>query len=81
MQTRRVARGIGGDRVEVGRVGLGWLGVGDATVLPRGCGGRRPPQLAYALSDSGAALIPALEQISLWAQEHLPAGAGPSCRA
>jgi DNA-binding HxlR family transcriptional regulator len=33
-----------------------------------------PLSVAYALSDRGAALIPALEQIALWAQEHLPAG-------
>lgn len=38
-----------------------------------------PLSVSYALSDRGAALIPALEQISLWAQEHLPADAGPAC--
>ena len=34
------------------------------------------PSLAvsYALTDRGAALIPALEQISLWPQEHLVPG-------
>jgi DNA-binding HxlR family transcriptional regulator len=30
-----------------------------------------PLAVAYALSDRGKALIPALEQISLWSQEHL----------
>jgi DNA-binding HxlR family transcriptional regulator len=30
-----------------------------------------PLSVAYALTDRGRALIPALEQISLWAQEHL----------
>ena len=30
-----------------------------------------PLAVSYALSDRGAALIPALTQISLWAQEHL----------
>jgi DNA-binding HxlR family transcriptional regulator len=30
-----------------------------------------PLAVSYALTDRGAALIPALEQISLWAQEHL----------
>ena len=30
--------------------------------------------VSYALTVSGQALIPALEQISLWAEEHLPAG-------
>ena len=35
-----------------------------------------PLSVSYALSDRGAALIPALEQIALWAQEHLPADGG-----
>lgn len=30
-----------------------------------------PLAVSYALTDRGNALIPALEQISLWAQEHL----------
>ena len=34
-----------------------------------------PLAVSYALTDRGAALIPALTQISLWAQEHLPAEA------
>jgi DNA-binding HxlR family transcriptional regulator len=39
-----------------------------------------PLSVSYALSDRGAALIPALEQIALWAQEHLPAAdAGAAC--
>jgi DNA-binding HxlR family transcriptional regulator len=38
-----------------------------------------PLSVSYALSDRGAALIPALEQISLWAQEHLPADTTPAC--
>jgi DNA-binding HxlR family transcriptional regulator len=29
--------------------------------------------VSYALTDRGQALIPALEQISLWTREHLPA--------
>jgi DNA-binding HxlR family transcriptional regulator len=31
-----------------------------------------PLAVSYALTDVGEALIPALGQISLWAQEHLP---------
>jgi DNA-binding HxlR family transcriptional regulator len=31
-----------------------------------------PVTVAYALTDRGSALMPALEQISLWAREHLP---------
>jgi DNA-binding HxlR family transcriptional regulator len=30
-----------------------------------------PVAVSYALTDRGRALIPALEQVSLWAQEHL----------
>jgi DNA-binding HxlR family transcriptional regulator len=30
-----------------------------------------PVSVSYALTDRGTALIPALEQIALWAQEHL----------
>lgn len=31
-----------------------------------------PLSIAYALTDHGRALLPALEQISRWAKEHLP---------
>jgi DNA-binding HxlR family transcriptional regulator/alkylated DNA nucleotide flippase Atl1 len=31
-----------------------------------------PITVSYALTDRGKALLPALQQISLWAQEHLP---------
>jgi DNA-binding HxlR family transcriptional regulator len=34
-----------------------------------------PASVSYALTERGRALIPALEQISTWAVEHLP----PSC--
>ena len=30
-----------------------------------------PLAVSYALTDRGKALLPALEQITLWAQEHL----------
>jgi DNA-binding HxlR family transcriptional regulator len=33
-----------------------------------------PVAVTYELTASGRALVPALEQISLWAQEHLPFG-------
>jgi len=29
--------------------------------------------VSYALTERGKALLPALEQISIWAQQHLPA--------
>jgi DNA-binding HxlR family transcriptional regulator len=32
-----------------------------------------PVSVAYELTDAGRALLPALEQISRWAEEHLPA--------
>jgi DNA-binding HxlR family transcriptional regulator len=31
-----------------------------------------PVGVSYALTERGRALLPALEQISMWAQEHLP---------
>jgi DNA-binding HxlR family transcriptional regulator len=31
-----------------------------------------PVSVSYELADCGKALIPALEQIALWAEEHLP---------
>ncbi|WP_336204203.1 winged helix-turn-helix transcriptional regulator [Nonomuraea sp. LPB2021202275-12-8] len=31
-----------------------------------------PVSVSYALTDAGQALMPALEQIARWAQEHLP---------
>ena len=33
-----------------------------------------PVSVTYALTDRGRALMPALAQISAWAQEHLPEG-------
>ena len=32
-----------------------------------------PISVAYELTDAGRALLPALEQVSRWAQQHLPA--------
>jgi DNA-binding HxlR family transcriptional regulator len=34
-----------------------------------------PVSVAYELTDAGRALLPALEQISRWADEHLPSAA------
>jgi DNA-binding HxlR family transcriptional regulator len=33
-----------------------------------------PVSVSYALTERGQALVPALEQIALWAREHLPNG-------
>jgi DNA-binding HxlR family transcriptional regulator len=35
-----------------------------------------PLSVAYALTDAGSALVPALAQISRWAEDHLPASTG-----
>ena len=41
-----------------------------------------PISVAYQLTDAGRALLPALEQITRWAEEHLPAtGEGESGQA
>ena len=39
-----------------------------------------PVSVSYALSEAGEALLPALEQISQWAELHLPAAAGSTSR-
>jgi DNA-binding HxlR family transcriptional regulator len=36
-----------------------------------------PLSVEYALTERGRALIPALEALGRWAEEHLPAEAGP----
>jgi DNA-binding HxlR family transcriptional regulator len=47
---------------ELTEVGLATRTVGDGP----------PLSVAYTLTDAGRALLPALEQISRWADEHLP---------
>ena len=42
-----------------------------AGLIPRTVDEGPPLAVSYALTDRGKALIPALGQISLWAQEHL----------
>jgi DNA-binding HxlR family transcriptional regulator len=39
-----------------------------------------PVSVSYALTDAGEALLPALEQIGLWAELHLPAAGSVSQR-
>jgi DNA-binding HxlR family transcriptional regulator len=43
----------------------------EAGLIARTVDEGRPLGVSYALTDRGAALIPALEQISLWAEERL----------
>jgi DNA-binding HxlR family transcriptional regulator len=72
---REVSRAIEGisdsvlsDRLsELGRVGL----------ISRSVTEGPPLSVSYALTARGEALLPALQQISLWAKEHLPAVSDP----
>jgi DNA-binding HxlR family transcriptional regulator len=67
---RELSRAIGGisdsmlsDRLaDLGRAGL----------IERTVDAGPPVSVTYALTDRGQALIPALEQIAHWAEEHLP---------
>jgi DNA-binding HxlR family transcriptional regulator len=45
----------------------------DAGLVTRAVGEGPPVSVAYRLTDAGRALLPALEQISRWADEYLPA--------
>ena len=44
----------------------------DAGLISRTVDPGPPVSVAYALTDRGTALLPALELIALWATEHLP---------
>jgi len=44
----------------------------EAGLLTRSIDGGPPLSVAYELSESGRALLPALEQIGRWADQHLP---------
>ena len=44
----------------------------DAGLVTRTVTEGPPLSVTYALTDAGRALLPALEQISRWAEEHLP---------
>lgn len=46
----------------------------NAGLLTRAVDVGPPVSVAYQLTHAGRALLPALEQISRWADEHLPAG-------
>ena len=45
----------------------------EAGVLSRAVDEGPPVSVGYRLTDAGRALLPALEQISRWADKHLPA--------
>jgi DNA-binding HxlR family transcriptional regulator len=46
--------------------------LGDAGLVSRTVTEGPPVSVTYALTDAGRALLPALEGISRWAEEHLP---------
>jgi DNA-binding HxlR family transcriptional regulator len=46
----------------------------NAGLVTRAVDGGPPVSVAYQLTDAGRALLPALERISRWANEYLPAG-------
>jgi DNA-binding HxlR family transcriptional regulator len=47
--------------------------LGSAGLVARTVTEGPPLSVTYALTDAGRALLPALEQISRWSEEHLPA--------
>jgi DNA-binding HxlR family transcriptional regulator len=49
----------------------------DAGLVVRTVAEGPPVSVAYQLTEAGRALLPALEQISTWAQAHLPAAQAP----
>jgi DNA-binding HxlR family transcriptional regulator len=68
---RELARAIGGISDSVLSERLSDLTA--AGLISRTVDEGPPLAVSYALTERGRALMPALEQISLWAQEHLPA--------
>jgi DNA-binding HxlR family transcriptional regulator len=66
---RELSRAIGGISDSVLSDRLADLAA--AGVIARTVEEGPPISVSYALTDSGTALLPALEQIALWANEHL----------
>jgi DNA-binding HxlR family transcriptional regulator len=67
---RELSRAVGGVSDSVLSDRLSDLAAGGLVVRTVDAG--PPLSVTYALTDAGRALMPALEQISLWADEHLP---------
>jgi DNA-binding HxlR family transcriptional regulator len=67
---RALARAVEGisDSVLADRLGE----LGDAGLVVRTVTQGPPLSVTYALTDAGRALLPALEQITRWAERHLP---------
>ena len=68
---RALARGVDGISDSVLSDRLAELG--NAGLVTRTVSEGPPVSVTYALTDAGRALLPALGQISRWAEEHLPA--------
>jgi DNA-binding HxlR family transcriptional regulator len=66
---RQLSRAIGGVSASVLSDRLSDLAAGG--LVTRTVEAGPPLSVTYALTDSGQALMPALEQIALWAQQHL----------
>jgi DNA-binding HxlR family transcriptional regulator len=66
---RELSRAIGGisDSVLSDRL----ADLAEAGLIARTVEDGPPVSVSYALTDRGSALVPALEQIALWAHEHL----------
>jgi DNA-binding HxlR family transcriptional regulator len=75
---RELAREIGGisDSVLSDRL----TDLASAGLITRTVQEGPPVSVSYALTDRGQALIPALEQVSRWAQEYLPPEPEPTDR-
>lgn len=71
---RELSRAIGGISDSVLADRLTDLCAGG--LISRTVEGGPPVTVSYALTDRGLALMPALDQIALWADENLPAEAG-----
>jgi DNA-binding HxlR family transcriptional regulator len=67
---RALARGVEGISDSMLSDRLGELS--DAGLVTRTVREGPPLSVSYALTDAGRALLPALAQISRWAEEHLP---------
>jgi DNA-binding HxlR family transcriptional regulator len=67
---RELSRAVGGVSDSVLSDRLSDLAAGG--LVTRTVDAGPPLSVSYALTDSGRALMPALEQIAVWATEHLP---------
>jgi DNA-binding HxlR family transcriptional regulator len=67
---RELARAI--DGISDSMLSTRLAGLTQAGLITRTVDEGPPLAVAYALTDAGRALIPALSQISRWAEDHLP---------